>query len=304
MKMKTIAKYTSMLTLPIVLLISCEHEPDLRYPENQEAVAAYMVPAEGSDQYIDFNNPGDFALEVRVDLMYDDPFQKIAIVVARNGDLIHYHTLKDNITSVPQTVTITSNDILAAIPGSSIQQGDQYDIYLTATLEDGTILPGFTPTGRIAYSTAVQNSLTVFYGDDATFNVTVAVPCESNLEGTYTVVANGVSTDPEPTPDENPAVNFTSEVTLEKSGNFFTYTMSDFSGGLYYLWYDIYGYPETWPCEIQDLCGEISYLNLVEGFGSPVSGGGSVDPVSGVITINGRADEWGDTWTLVLTPKE
>lgn len=303
--MKRIIKYAILLALPVAAILSCEQEPDLRYPENTTAVAAYMIPSENSSQFIDYTNPEEFILEVTIDLMYKDPFQKVSLLVARNGNFASSYTLVDNITTLPQMVTITADNILSAIPGlESIQPGDQYVFFLKATLADGKELPGFTPTGLVAYSSALRNTLNVYYGNDATFNVPVAVPCPSSLEGTYTVVANGASTDGGPSPDENPAVNFTSEVTLEKSGNFFTYTISDFSGGLYTLWYDIYGYPDAWPGEIQDICGEISYVNTVEFFGSPISGGGSVDPATGVITISGIADLWEDTWTLVLTPKE
>jgi hypothetical protein len=304
--MKNYLIYIPVTALVLAVILSCEKEPDLRYPETPKTVTVFMMSSETSSTYIDFNDPSTFNLQFDLDVMYDDPFQKISILVARDGDYANPYTVLDDITTVPQTISITAADLVAAVPSlnsvNDIGQGEQYNFYPAATLSDGTFLPNFNKLGYIAVSPAVRNTLNNVHGDQAIFNSNIIVPCASNLAGTYSVVANGTSTDPGPSSDENPAVNYTSEVTLEVADNFFTYTISDFSGGLYPLWYDIYGFPAEYPGTLMDVCGSISYVNTVEFFGSPIAGSGTVDPVTGVITLNGRAVFWGDTWSLVLTP--
>lgn len=185
-------------------------------------------------------------------------------------------------TSFPATVKITAAEAVAGIPDvtlESLKLGDSFLFDIVAEANNG-----------------VKSRSNIF--------VNASVACRSSLAGVYNVIANGESTDPEPTPDENPAVNYASEVTLTETGTNGIYTISDFSGGLYPLWYDIYGLtPNDCGGTIQDICGSISYINTIEPFGSPIEGSGSVDPVTGVITLEGTATAWGDTWILVMTPK-
>jgi hypothetical protein len=185
-------------------------------------------------------------------------------------------------TSFPATVKITASDALAGLTGitlDSLKLGDSFLFEIVAEANNG-----------------VKSRSNIY--------VDCSVACESDLTGTYDVIANGESTDSDVTPDENPAVNYVSEVTLTETDNNGIYIISDLSGGLYPLWYDIYGLtPTDCPGTIQDICGSLSYVNTYEPFGSPIEGTGSVDPATGIITIEGTATAWGDTWVLVLTPK-
>jgi len=122
------------------------------------------------------------------------------------------------------------------------------------------------------------------------------------LAGTYSCISNGKSTDDGPTPEENPAIDYNYEITLIEAGSNGVYEISDFSGGLYELWYDIYGINGDTPGTINDVCNSISYTNTKGPFGSSINGGGSVDPLTGIITIDGD-NEFGDNWNLVLIPK-
>ncbi len=186
-------------------------------------------------------------------------------------------------TSFPATVRITASEAIEGLPGLTMDSLDLGDNFLFEIVAESNA--GVKSRSNILVNTSVA--------------------CESNLSGTYSVVANGSSTDPGPSPDENPAVDYESEVTLTETDVNGIYTISDFSGGLYPLWYDVYGMTAE-ECEgtIQDICGSLSYYNYYEPYGSPVEGSGSIDPVTGVITLEGTATAWGDTWTLVLTPKE
>ena len=88
---------------------------------------------ETSDIYVDLNDVDGFTLELRVDILFEDPFQKIAVVVVMNGDFENRYTLVDNITSVPQNVTITTADIVGVVEGlnasSEIVQGDAFVVF-------------------------------------------------------------------------------------------------------------------------------------------------------------------------------
>lgn len=131
--------------------------------------------------------------------------------------------------------------------------------------------------------------------------VYVDVSCPSDLGGLYNAVSNGQSTDG-CCPD--PAVDITAEgIELVDNGSGI-YTINDFSGGLWFHWYEVYGATSANEGEIKDVCGNITFQNTTELFGSNISGTGTVDAETGVITIEWLADSWGDVGTTVLTPAE
>jgi hypothetical protein len=290
----------------LLFLISCNKDQDSRMPEMKKGVTPYLQATENSDGFIDFNDPEGFNAEFIADVLFPDPFQKLSIVVVRNSDYAHQYIVKDDITSVPQTINISANDLVSVIPElsspSDIQQGDSYRFFVNTTLEDGSVLAGYSDDGTIAYSAALVSCLNSLKGADASINVDIIVPCETALKsGTYSVIANGTSTDPGAS--SNPTVDYPYEVTLTEAGNFFTFTISDFSGGLFTLWYnEPYGLEGDSPGTIQDICGDITFYNTTTPFGTPVSGTVTVDEATGVITIEGMDDVYGDIWTLVLTP--
>lgn len=290
----------------LLLIASCQEEPDLRMPDIPKAPTLYMLPSADSDEFIDFNDPGSFNLQFDLGIMYDDPFERATIAVSRNGDYANQYIVVDNITTLPQTLTITAEDIVNAIPeyssASDISQGDQLNFFINVTTEEGDVFTGISETGDLAASPAVVNALAVFHGANAVLNKNIVVPCATLLiPGTYTCVANGFSTDPNPPEGTNPAVDYTTEVTLSQGSNFFTFTLSEFSGGLFSLWYSVYGLEGEFPVTIQDICGDIQYVDMVGPFGSPITGLVTVDD-DGIITIEANAVWWGDSWTLVLTP--
>jgi|GEM_PF-2864324 len=129
----------------------------------------------------------------------------------------------------------------------------------------------------------------------------VDVSCPSDIGGPYNAVSSGQSTD-DCCPD--PAVDIMAEgIELIDNGSGI-YTINDFSGGLWFHWYEVYGATSANPGEIKDVCNTITFQNTTELFGSNISGTGSVDPETGIITIEWLADSWGDAGTTVLTPAE
>lgn len=131
-------------------------------------------------------------------------------------------------------------------------------------------------------------------------SVNAVVSCESEIAGIYDGVASGQSTDG-CCPD--PVSGIEKEIIITSTGDG-TYTLSDFSGGLYFEWYEVYGITEDFnlSINIRDVCNEISIFNSREPFGTDVTGGGSVDPETGVITLN-WTNGFDDIGTLVLTPQ-
>ncbi|WP_133250002.1 hypothetical protein [Marinifilum breve] len=211
-----------------------------------------------------------------------------------------FATIEAGLTEFPYNKSLTVAGIIGLFPDlettDDLNTGDEFIFYADFKLRNGTVVIGYDESGP-NYSDDVRTSplYTPFVG--------ISVACASNIDGVYDCVANGTSTDPGPSPSENPAVNFTSTITLTPTEANGVYTISDFSGGLFTFWYDIYGLAGDYPGTIKDVCGDISYTATTGPFGSPISGTGSVDESTGVITLTGLADDWGDTWTLVLTPQ-
>lgn len=118
--------------------------------------------------------------------------------------------------------------------------------------------------------------------------------CISDLAGTYNVLSSGTSTDTGPTSDENPITNhpYTVNIISNNGGN---YTLSDAYGGLYLLWYDIYGISGNYPGTFSDVCGTLSGT-FQEPFGTTVNLTGTVN-ADGTLSIhweNGYGD-FGDS---------
>jgi hypothetical protein len=177
---KYIINYIPVLMLGLFLLISCKKDQNVRMPEMKKGITPYFILGANSDKSIDLNDPAGFHLDLKLDILFPDPFQKLTLVVVRNSDYAHQNIVKDNITSVPQSFSITSSDLTSAIPGltlSDIKIGDIYSFFVNSTLEDGTVLPGFLSDGSIGYSPVVISSLASLKGANAIVNIDINVPC-------------------------------------------------------------------------------------------------------------------------------
>jgi hypothetical protein len=253
------------------------------------------------DGFIDkANSAGEFGFSM--DLGQGDPVSADVKVAYINvvTKAVSFATIETGVTEYPFNGSLTVAGIIGLFSElgttDDLNTGDEFIFYANFTLDDGTVVIGYDDDGP-NYSDDVQTSplFTPFIG--------ISVACASNIEGVYDCVANGTSTDPGPSASENPAVDFVSTVTLTPTDANGVYTISDFSGGLFTHWYDIYGLEGEYSGLVKDVCGDLSYTSTVGPFGSPISGAGSIDEGTGVITIDGLADSWGDVWTLVLTPQ-
>ncbi len=135
--------------------------------------------------------------------------------------------------------------------------------------------------------------------------LTVGVVCVSTLAGTYKSVATGSSTD-----DccKEPSYTVSGEVTLTAKGTG-TYEISDFSAGLYKLWYEIYGIDDAYvnaptsklKGNILDACNKVSG-KWVEPFSESMEITGVSMPSQGKIVYDWK-NGYGDKGTVTLTKK-
>lgn len=163
-----------------------------------------------------------------------------------------------------------------------------------------------TADGRYfdSWSDSICGEFETYHGsspNDGGFNCFYdwTVVCESDIAGIYDAVAVGTSTDP-CCPN---VTTVNSEVVLTDLGGG-SYTISDWSAGLYLEWYAVYGItPQTdLTRTIVEACGKVTIGSFTEPFGEDASATGGLNFANGVITytwVNG----YGDQATVTLTPK-
>jgi hypothetical protein len=206
------------------------------------------------------------------------------------------------------TVSTTDRTIVVSVDPKSTILATQYKLdAATLVIPAGSYLGEIVVTGNFNNLVANQ-TVTLFLNldsvGDATlekngkaFELLVYKSCPSDLAGTYSVLSSGSSTDSGPTPAENPITNFPYTVVITAKGSG-AYSMSDGYGGLYRLWYDIYGITKNYPGTFNDVCNTLSGT-FAEPFGTDVNITGKVN-ANGTLTIrweNGYGDFGVGTYT-------
>lgn len=179
-------------------------------------------------------------------------------------------------------VTITELKTKLALTNAQFTGGDQFTIRLVQVLKDGR---RFTNTNASANITGGA-----YFSSPFLYNANVVCIINAAIPGVYSVRSTGASTDSGPTPDENPISNYPYTVTITATGGG-NYRMSDGYGGLYLLWYDIYGINREYPGVFTDICGDLSGT-YVEPFDTNVIITGKVND-NGTLSIrweNGYGD--------------
>lgn len=264
----------NLLLIIIVLATGCfkEHSEVLPGGENSASIIVTNVSS-GFYNLLDLDNA-----EVSFSIDAAPNSQEIASVdilgsynSVNEADFVTITT----VNSLPATITISAAQAAstAGIPVEDIAVGDIFRYkFRINTVSGNEVLPA------------------------ASVNASAA--CPSALEGTYSATATGTSTDG-CCPGE---VTVESTVTVTRTGDG-VYTINDFSGGLYLEWYAVYGIssPDQSPGTFRDVCGELTIFNTNEPFGTAVTGSGSVDENTGVITYT-WTNGYDDTGTVILTP--
>lgn len=239
------------------------------------------------------NTPID--LGFTVDIGFGDVASADIKLFYFKGNDVYKGTYVTNITTFPATFNLSQDDIFDAFTElngpADLGVGDALKITAELTLKNGTIVKILNDDGTPNYGADIANS--------NVFKVlqTYNVSCPSDLGGTYTVLTSGFSTDSGPTPDENPISNFPYTVTITANGGG-NYSISDAFGGVYILWYDIYGLDFEVEGNFDDVCGVISGV-FPEPFGTDVTYTGTVNP-DGTLSIhwiNGYGDEGDSVFT-------
>jgi hypothetical protein len=208
-----------------------------------------------------------------------DPALVQAVDVVLNFDGVNNQTTKivATLTSLPAEISFTAQELLdqAGLTLDELNAGDSWNYSYVLNNNEG-------------------NTWDVLQETKYTFT------CPSDIAGTYSVVSSGTSTDDCCTdPVEN--ITGTVELTEVRPG---VYELSDFSGGLYFEWYDVYTItsPEDTPGFLEHVCSEVNIIETAEPYGTAVTGSGTYDDVTGVITYN-WVNGYGDTGTVTLTPQ-
>jgi len=206
--------------------------------------------------------------------------------------------LANDVNTLPVNITLSKSDLIDIYSSlntdADFELGDQLIITADLTLEDGTVVKMLNDNGSRNYGTDI--SISPLYSVTQIYTVS----CPSDLGGTYSVVSSGSSTDPGPTPDENPITDYPYTTTITDNGGG-SYTMSDAFGGLYILWYDIYGLDFEVEGNFTDVCGNLNG-SFTDPFGGAVTITGTVNP-DGTLSIHWD-NEFGDTGDSVYTKVE
>lgn len=157
-------------------------------------------------------------------------------------------------------------------------------------------IPDLTTTTVVLNLDGIDGEALV--GPRSTFTLSMFKKCDSELEGVYTAVSAGESTDGAPV--NNPIEDFSYTVTITKDeGSDLDYTLSDGVAGLYIEWYGAaYGYTFETEGKMQDVCGNLSG-SWADAFGSTVELSGTVNE-DGTLTIS-WVNGFGDSATAVYT---
>ena len=181
-------------------------------------------------------------------------------------------------------------------------EGGNFQISPWVTLTDGRMYPDWIRISETDSILNIATSVQAAASSAFTMQVLASITCPPfDISGEYRVVsAIGESTDGCCSGSETMVSGNTVTLTAEDP---YTFVVSDFSGGLYLEWYDVYGItsPDDSPGNLLYNCDEVNFVNTLEPFGAAVLGGGSYDPVTGVIVyswING----YGDNATVTLEP--
>ena len=286
-----------------ITLAACRDEDKIRIPENLTAVNMRLI--------IEPDNA-----VIRYDSVATDQFAFNAYSENTDLALVEFTATFRGVTEVIRTFTqadfndgvervvLTAADFATAFdePGfTNGTQGGNFTIRPRVTLNDGRVYPAWV---HLSPTDSVLNVATSVIGSSAgfgafTLQLLTSITCApADISGTYLVVsASGTSTDgccPNATTVSGNTVTITQASAT-------TFTMSDFSGGLYFEWYDVYGItsPNDSPGTLSYNCSEVNFTNTIEPFETPVAGGGPVDFDAGTITYT-WSNGYGDTGTVVL----
>ena len=283
--------------------MSCEDDGGTSKREVTEAGAPDIQKIETEDSFINLNeiqSGNEISIGITVDVGIGDvkSMDVVGFYIKASGE-VERAVLASGVTTFPTSLTFTKQELIDTFTllnsNDDFELGDQLKISADVTLGSGLVINLLTDEGGQNYGSYLDPS-------QARYSVYQAynVSCPSDLGGTYSIVSSGASTDPGPSASENPISNYPYTTTITDNGGG-SYTMADAYGGLYILWYDIYGVTGDEPGSFTDVCGTLSG-SFTEPFGAGVNLTGTANP-DGTLTIHWEND-YGDFGDSVYTPAD
>jgi hypothetical protein len=284
----------------IVFALSCEKDGGDSVVATEESATPNIQKVDGTDGFIDLVAVND-GTPINIGFTVDKGFGNIVsadvVMFYFSGTNVYKAVFATDVTTFPTSFNFSQADIFAAFneinDATDLAVGDVLKITAELTLADGRVIKILNDDGTANYGSDIANS--PVYSVLQNYNVS----CPSDLAGTYNVLTTATSTDPGPSASENPIANFPYTVTITANGGG-NYTVSDAFGGVYILWYDIYGLDFDVEGTFDDVCGTISGT-FPEPFGTDVTFTGTVNP-DGTLSIhwiNGYDDEGDSVYTKV-----
>lgn len=189
-------KFLSILIIATAVIAGCRKNDNPKLPDGiQSTPLPLLVQDTGSTVLI--QDVATFASKFSVQLYFKDGAKpkKMDIVVARNKEYNNVKTLKTDVTAYPTDINVTGPQLAAlfGIAETAIVPGDQFEIRANITLDNGTVLNGFTtggitPGGDIVDIAPYGTDASTFPGSNLT--ITYRAVCPLNLDdfvGTYTL---------------------------------------------------------------------------------------------------------------------
>ena len=274
--MKLLQIWGILLFSCIVLFPSCEDERLTPYDDYTDGSLPVLGNPEPS--FLNLLSLDDakstFSMDIRGNLEVD----RVNLFVAHNngGNPVPYKS----ISSFPSDVEVTAQEMMGVLglSNADISYGDVFTITMDMD----------TPSGKLSPNT----SLSIF------------VDCVPIITaGDYTVTTVYSFHDC----IEQSFMEHTMDVTLSEVSPG-VYSIPDFTGGLYSVGCYVNFYDSSAiPAEITELCGNISWSNVLDDylgqeFIATEGATNSVD-ANGVITISATGDKFGESWVSTYTPK-
>lgn len=292
-----------LFALALILIGGCTEENKTRIPEVADGVNLRII--------MDPAHTGIFTDKIATDIIAFDmhsinkDFNLVELFATKAGvkKLIKSFTQSDfDQNSGKIRVELKAIDLANAFGEPGLADGSKVGNFTFSprvTLKDGRIYPAYI---RISATDSILNIGPSINGAPATsfttsFQSFITCPAV-DISGNYLVTeAKGQSTDgccPTVTTIQGTVVKIT-RVTNS------SFKLSDFSGGLYFEWYDVYGIekPEDSPGEISFSCNEINFQNTLEPFGEKIIGRGLYDPVKKSLSYNWESG-YGDKAKVTL----
>ncbi|RXQ96755.1 hypothetical protein EO244_03750 [Ancylomarina salipaludis] len=293
------------LFVALFLFASCEHELENTPNTNKgTAVASFKL---GEKAIIEKATFKDSSIDFSLDIVTRDHFTSAPVYISYNdGKAVEF----DQITSTSSSISFDQGSIENVLGKLNIVDGDKFTFTVpyfvlntTDTIRSTTVYTTIEKDENgvekeveitVDNTTSKVDGLPIFDQD-----LTYYVACLSEIEGTYTLKFTGIGGGGLDAPE--PYTATIEDVVIERISPI-EYSVSNCMGNLMKEYYSKYG-GKTLTGNFFDICGTFMPATPVNnGWHSNTYTNGVISP-DGVITVDVK-NNWGDSGTLVYTPKK